>query len=70
MSTAKRYNYFPAINNTAIVTETYTYGGVYRLPTARSTQLYVSNANQERYDQTFSWNRDGTLDRQTYPGCF
>jgi len=70
MSTAKRYNYFPAINNTAIVTETYTYGGVYRLPTARSTPLYVSNANQERYDQTFSWNRDGTLDRQTYPGCF
>ena len=29
VSTAKRYNYFPAINNTAIVTETYSYGGVY-----------------------------------------
>jgi RHS repeat-associated protein len=70
VQTAVRYNYFPAISNTAIVTETYSYGGAFRLPTARSTRLYVSAQDRERFDQTFTWNRDGTLDQQTYPRCF
>lgn len=67
---ATRYNYFPALGVDVKVTETYGYGGPGWRPTSRSTQLHYLGANQERFDQSFSWNRDGTLASQGYPRCF
>jgi RHS repeat-associated protein len=70
LDTAERWNYFPALSMTALVTEDYGYGGTGLRVTSRSTQLHYSGANRERFDQTFTWNRDGSLQSQTYPRCF
>ncbi len=70
LQTAKRWNYFPAFGVTALVTETYGYGGPGRRTTSRSTQLNYFGANQERFDQGYTWNRDGSLQSLSYPRCF
>ena len=70
LSTAKRWNYYPDFGVTVLVTETYGYGGPGWRTTSRSTQLNYLGADQERFDQSFTWNRDGSLQSQTYPRCF
>ncbi len=70
VATAKRYNYFPAFAVDVAVTESYGYGGPSRAVTSRSTQLHYFGANQERFDQTFAWNRDGSPASVGYPRCF
>ena len=69
--TAKRHNYLPAPFNTDYqVAETYEYNGIGRRPSKRTTQLTIFGASQERFEQTWTYDRGGNTATTGYPVCF
>ncbi len=68
---AKRYNY-PVVGGstfTALITETYLYGGREGRVSQRDTQLSVNGATNESFTQSFGWDELGNDQTITYPQC-
>lgn len=68
---AQRYNY-PVVNGTpvtALITETYTYGGRQGRVSQRDTQLSVNGGTNESFTQSFAWDDLGNPQTINYPQC-
>ena len=68
---AQRYNY-PVVGGsvfTALVTETYTYGGREGRVSQRDTQLSVNGGTNESFTQSFAWDDLGNSQTVNYPQC-
>jgi RHS repeat-associated protein len=68
---AKRYNY-PVLGGsqyTALITETYTYGGRQGRASQRDTQLSVNGGTNESFTQSFVWDDLGNPQTINYPQC-
>jgi RHS repeat-associated protein len=69
--TAVRHNYLPApLSTDYLVTETYEYNGIGRLPSKRRTQLNIFGGNQEYFDQFWTYDRGGNPTSIDYPRCY
>lgn len=68
---AQRYNY-PVVGGstfTALITETYTYGGREGRVSQRDTQLSVNGGTNESFTQSFGWDELGNAQTINYPQC-
>jgi RHS repeat-associated protein len=68
---AQRYNY-PVIGGTpytALITETYTYGGLQGRVSQRDTQLSVNGGTNESFTESFGWDALGNPQTINYPQC-
>ncbi|GMU66392.1 MAG: hypothetical protein AMXMBFR36_26660 [Acidobacteriota bacterium] len=69
---AVRHNYVwgPSFDQDVKVTETYSYGSYGRRVIHRSTQINVAGANQERFEQGWTYDRAGQVTQIQYPQGF
>ncbi len=68
---AQRYNYVVLAGTayTALITETYTYGGKQGRVSQRDTQLSVNGGTNESFTQSFAWDDLGNPQTINYPQC-